>query len=171
MGETFRAAFLLGSLASDAVAATDRYAVAGDLESESAKASYSALAGAEYGASVSKDFTLLSQNAFQVVTYGLSRSDVATLPSSIPLLAIVVGFDDQNAENDDTPYRDDYDWTEALFDNQYSTQKYWSDASNGSFTFTPAAESGSHGADGNTNASDAANDGVVHVMIPRAHGD
>ena len=163
--------YVLGASASDAVAATDRYAVVDDLGSDRAKASYSALAGAEYGTGVSKDFTLLSQNASQVATYGLSRSSVGTLPSSIPLLAIVVGFDDQSEKNDDTPYRDDYDWTEALFDDEYSTQKFWSDASNGSFTFMPAAESSSHGTDGNTNVSDAANDGVVHVTIPRAHGN
>ncbi len=163
--------FALGASASDAVAATDRYAVVDDLGSDRAKASYSALAGAEYGTGVSKDFTLLSKNASQVATYGLSRSNAGTLPSSIPLLAIVVGFDDLSEKNDDTPYRDDYDWTETLFEDQYSTQKYWSDASNGSFTFTPAAESSSHGTDGNTNASDAANDGVVHVTIPRAHGN
>ncbi len=32
-------------------------------------------------------------------------------------------------------------------------------------------ESSSHDTDGNTNASDAANNGVVHVTIPRAHGN
>lgn len=32
-------------------------------------------------------------------------------------------------------------------------------------------ESSSHDTDGSTNASDAANNGVVHVTIPRAHGN
>jgi M6 family metalloprotease-like protein len=48
---------------------------------------------------------------------------------------------------------------------------FYRDMSNGAFTFVPAAETSAYGRAGNTNKADAANDGIVHVNLPEAHGN
>ena len=82
----------------------------------------------------------------------------------IPLVMIVVGFEDQ-------PYRDDFDWAEPVFRAEKSVASYYTDMSFGKFTFTPAAESSAGGVGGNTNTADAENDGVIHVTLPLPHDD
>ena len=83
---------------------------------------------------------------------------------SIPLLMIVVGFND-------LPYEDGYDWAKTVFSGEKSLSAYYSDMSFGKFTFTPAPETSVFGTGGNSNTFNAVNDGVVHVKVPFSHKD
>ncbi len=78
----------------------------------------------------------------------------------IPLVLIVIGFEEQ-------PYNDTYDWADSLFRNEWSVAKYYTDMSCGKFTFVPVEETSAFGVAGNTNTADTANDGVIHVTLPR----
>lgn len=88
----------------------------------------------------------------------------------IPLLVVVAGFLGENGVGA-VSYSDAYDWAQTVFGSANGVSAYYSDMSNGKFTFTPAAENSAYGVAGNTNAADAANDGVVHVSMPEAHGN
>ena len=83
---------------------------------------------------------------------------------TIPLLTIVIGFSDR-------AYDDTFDWNATIYSGERSLQAYYTDMSGGQFTFTPIAETSAYGVDGNTNAADAANDGVVHVALDMPHGN
>ena len=84
--------------------------------------------------------------------------------NSLPLAVIVIGFSD-------VPYRADFDWAQEIFSSEKSLAQYYTDMSFGKFTFTPVAETSAFGSDGNLNAADAANDGVIHVTLDLPHDD
>ena len=69
------------------------------------------------------------------------------------------------------PSCDDYNWNKQFFKGEYSTKAFWSDTSNGHFTFELATETNTSGTNNNTNAADAANDGIVHVTLDRTHSN
>ena len=81
---------------------------------------------------------------------------------NIPLLTLVIGFKDM-------PYRNDYNWADEIFMGNESLRAYYTDMSFGKFTFEPVRESCAYGKDGNSNTYDKANDGVIHVTLPRKH--
>ena len=89
---------------------------------------------------------------------------LGSVKSDVPLAVIVIGLDGM-------PYRDDFDWAQEIFLTDRSLAEYYTDMSFGQFTFTPVQETSAYGVDGNTNAADAANDGVIHVSLPMAHDD
>ena len=91
--------------------------------------------------------------------------------SSIALLVIVIGYAGDANGVGAVAYDDIYDWNDAIFTGEGSVSGYYTDMSNGAFTFVPADESSAYGVDGNTNYSDTENDGIVHVTLPEAHGD
>ena len=172
----------LGPQASDATSADGGMARAANAQSaatadalsdEQARIAYRALAGRSASTFEAADFPLMSLSA-GISTFSTADAGgnpiadalggAQALPSSIPLITIVVGFSDM-------PSRDDYDWSVPLFESEYSTKAFWSDASNGRFTFGPAAETSAFGANGNANAADEENDGVVHVTLDRPHGN
>ena len=84
--------------------------------------------------------------------------------NDIPLAVIVIGFSDR-------AYRADFDWAQNIFRSDRSLAEYYTDMSFGQFTFTPVQETSAYGVGGNTNAADAANDGVIHVTLPMEHDD
>ncbi len=77
----------------------------------------------------------------------------------IPLLLIVIGFENQ-------PYETEYDWSAPTFRDRTSIAQYYLDMSFGKFTFLPACESSASGVDGNTNLYDEEDDGIIHVTLP-----
>ena len=81
-------------------------------------------------------------------------------PKSIPLLTIVVGFNDISYDNK-------VDWGSRL---SAGVGEYYMEVSKNQFTFSPAKETSASGKDGNTNTEDKANDGVVHINLNRNHG-
>ena len=85
-------------------------------------------------------------------------------PKEIPLVVLVVGFSNIN-------YQNGFNWSSAIFTASDSLARYYSDQSKGNFTFVPAKETSRYGYGGNTNTSDATNDGVVHVKINLPHQD
>ena len=89
---------------------------------------------------------------------------------TIPLLVVVAGFLGEDGKGA-VASENSYDWGNTVFDSSEGVSAYYRDMSDGAFTFTPADESSAYGVDGNTNKADAANDGVVHVSLPEAHGD
>jgi M6 family metalloprotease-like protein len=80
----------------------------------------------------------------------------------LPLVVIAVGFNNID-------YNDDFDWGATIFQGSKSLSRYYTDMSGGKFTFTPVRETSAFGVGGNTNAHDAANDGVVHVKVDLPH--
>ena len=82
--------------------------------------------------------------------------------SDIPLLIIVVGFSNIS-------YSTDIDWGNRVFGSGESLSRYYLDMSLSTFSFDPAQESSAFDANDNTNTSDAANDGIVHVVLPSKH--
>ena len=118
-------------------------------------------------------------NAKRAASAGDAKSaTAASSEDASPVLATVTGFrnllivvaeflgkDGAGAVS----YQKSYDWASVAFTSPDSIASYYSDMSNGSFTFKPAAETSAYGVDGNTNKADKVNDGVVHVSMPEAH--
>lgn len=105
----------------------------------------------------------------RLVSPGSAYADGDSDAHSIPLLMIVVEFDDGNPDNV-VSYDDGFDWSAALFGEGDSLASFYSDMSGGKFTFVPAAETSYAGDGGNHNAADQPNDGVVHVTLAEPHG-
>ena len=82
----------------------------------------------------------------------------------LPLLIVVLGFNNID-------YQDEFDWSSAIFQGEKSLSAYYTDMSFGKFTFVPAEETSAFEVDGNTNAADAVNDGVVHLRLDLDHED
>ncbi|MBR5426932.1 MAG: M6 family metalloprotease domain-containing protein [Clostridia bacterium] len=89
---------------------------------------------------------------------------IAPAQKNIPLLTVVIGFENM-------PYDNGYDWHETMYSGEKSLEAYYTDMSFGKFTFVPAAETSAFGVGDNTNTSDRANDGVVHVKLSSDHKD
>lgn len=87
-----------------------------------------------------------------------------------PLVLVVVGFDGDESGQGACAYRDDFDWHKLAFEDADGVSAYYTGQSTGSFTWVPATEKSAYGTDGNTCVADSANDGIVHVRLPRAHG-
>ena len=79
----------------------------------------------------------------------------------LPLAVIVVGFSN-------LPYNDTYNWNDVLFSSSQSLSQYYKDMSFDKFTFVPVKETSAFGQNGNTNAADQANDGVIHVKLKKS---
>ena len=98
---------------------------------------------------------------------GLRTQALSDAVSELPLLVVVVGF--ENCE-----YSADYDWNDIVFSTKVdatSLSTYYLDMSFGKFTFAPAIETSEYGEAGNTNIHDRINDGIVHVNVPMMHDD
>lgn len=89
-----------------------------------------------------------------------SLSDPSRL-RTMPLVTIVVGFND-------LPYKDEYVWSEKLFDEGDSLKSYYYEMSDHKFTFVPAEESCV--SSNATRRFDEINDGIIHVTLDRDHG-
>lgn len=114
------------------------------------------------------------QDTATIETEGLSaQSETSTQATkSAPVITIVIGFDDTSdptAQYADVPYSNDYDWNKQIYSGTYSLTTFYSQMSNGQFTWLPASGTSAYGTGGNTNTSDATNDGIVHVTIDHAH--
>lgn len=114
-----------------------------------------------------RNITLLFAAA--VLALAVSPHSALAAHSELPLVFIVVGFDGGDG-GQAVPYDNDLDWHEALFGGGDSLSSYYLDMSKGAFTFAPCAETSAYGEAGNTNAADAANDGIVHVTLHGEHG-
>ena len=88
-------------------------------------------------------------------------------PTTVPLLVVVIEFDD--GAGSATYYDDEYDWSATIFGKDDSLASYYTEMSDGAFTFSPASESSAAGVSGNHCAPDRPNDGIVHVTLPEAH--
>ena len=67
----------------------------------------------------------------------LLSENTGTTKDSLPLLVIVVGFSD-------VPYQNSYDWSDMVYNGEYSVGKFWSEASNKTFTFSKAEENSAY---------------------------
>lgn len=90
-------------------------------------------------------------------------------PAELPLLTIVVGFDNM-------PYKDGYNWVEQTcrYTNPNVTESvmtYYYNMSGEQFAFRAAWEESRYEWKGNTNIYDKKGDGIVHVRLERDHGD
>ena len=95
------------------------------------------------------------------------RSGAKSGRTEMPLLMIVIGFND-------TPYNNDYDWGTTIFSANpadESLSSYYTDNSQGKFTFAPAIETSEYNVGGNTNINDKPSDGIIHVSVDMDHGD
>ncbi len=88
----------------------------------------------------------------------LAGAAAAKTEKTLPLAVIVIGFGN-------LPYSDAYDWNDVIFSSQKSLAQYYRDMSFDKFTFVPVKESSVYGNNGNTNAADQKNDGVIHVKL------
>ena len=86
------------------------------------------------------------------------KSAKAETETYLPLVMIVIGFDEQ-------PYVDSNDWYTQIFGGKDSVEKYYKDMSFGKFTFTPAKETSAYNVGGNTNTFDLVDDGIIHVTL------
>lgn len=91
----------------------------------------------------------------------LAGKGTAEAEKVLPLAVIVIGFEN-------LPYSDAYNWNEVLFSSSKSLSQYYKDMSFDKFTFVPARETSAFGQNGNTNAADQANDGVIHVKLKKS---
>ena len=85
-------------------------------------------------------------------------------PKEIPLLVLVIGFDNID-------YQDSYDWGAHIFEGEKSLAQYYQDMSFNQFAFVPAKETSAYGTGDNTNTEDVQDDGVVHVKLAEDHGN
>ena len=165
------------------------------LANDTGKMAYSALGGGAYvprDRGVGEAVTLSDIEAAQAASgaNALGARSAAQTETSLPLLTIVIGFEnpeDPGAEvvqkDDDgnvvaswnaadQRYRDGYDWNKLLYSGENSITSYYATMSNGKFSWTPATEETSaYGTGGNTNLHDKAGDGVIHVTLKRDHGN
>ena len=165
------------------------------LANDTGKMAYSALGGGAYvprDRGVGEAVTLSDIEAAQAAfgANALGARSAAQTETSLPLITIVIGFEnpeDPGAEvvqkDDDgnvvaswnaadQRYRDGYDWNKLLYSGENSITSYYATMSNGKFSWTPATEETSaYGTGGNTNLHDKAGDGVIHVTLKRDHGN
>ncbi len=168
---------MLGEPASDAPGPSGRAASAGsaladagDLADEAARTAYAALANEGPGVDIHMDAPLVTLNGRATFSFSDSLETLTPPKDGIPLLNIVIGFTGgAEGESGEEPYRDDIDWHQRIFEDEYSVARYWSDASTGRFTFTPAQEQSAYGVNGTTNTADAPNDGIVHITLEEPH--
>ncbi|TDP57755.1 M6 family metalloprotease domain-containing protein [Aminicella lysinilytica] len=141
---------------------------ASSLSSSTYKARYYALGGLKYSGKTAPARKVVSLSSIRKSNSLTSMKKLTAqsvdADTAIPLLAIVIGFSD-------VAYNNDYDWNDKIFNGSNSVADYYSDVSQGQFTFAPARETSLTGADGNNNQNDTVNDGVVHVTLNRSHGN
>ena len=96
---------------------------------------------------------------------GRSKAPVQpTTEKELPLVLLVLEFNNIG-------YETQYDWSETIFEGEKSLSAYYTDMSFGKFTFVPAEETSAFETDGNHNAFDKVNDGVVHLHMDFDHED
>jgi len=132
-------------------------------KSSSVKKAYYSLAGESYSSTLSESHnSLITLKSLKKTNRSKFYTKSSNTTTAIPLLTIVIGFNDQK-------YLDDYDWSSALFTSEYSVGKYYSAVSGGQFTFVPCDETSQYGTGGNTNTKDKIDDGIIHVNIDMNH--
>ncbi|MGX8728183.1 MAG: immune inhibitor A domain-containing protein, partial [Lachnospiraceae bacterium] len=109
-----------------------------------------------------KHFELLTPDKLQRTdsSSGETLAGASDTETYLPLVIIAIGFEEQ-------PYSEEYDWSQQIFEGEWSVGQFYKDMSCGKFTFVPAKETSAFGVDGNTNTPDAVDDGVIHVSLPR----
>ncbi len=110
-----------------------------------------------------------SDTASQTTTANTSSTINAKIGSE-PLVLIVVGFAGDETGNGAVAYRDDFDWHNMAFESDQSVAAFYSDQSEGAFTWVPAHETSEFSTNNNTCTSDRKDDGIIHITLPRAHG-
>lgn len=157
----------LGDPVSEA-SAPDDACTTDDLTTDDLRCSYKELADIDWEPIEEQDFDLVTvQDVAEAgsaeASGGGDASLVAPLPpdaATLPLLAIVVGFED-------VPSSTSYDWGQTLFGSGSTLLQYYLDMSGGTFTFSPASEEYADEAH-----HDAEGDGVVHVTLDEfEHGN
>lgn len=93
----------------------------------------------------------------------------ASETKTMPVVFIVVGFEGDGTTQP-VPYDEELNWSDTIFGADNSLASYYLDMSAGAFTFAPASEISEYGRGGNYNFADSAEDGVIHVTLPRPHG-
>lgn len=131
-----------------------------ELKSQSIRKQYYALAGKTYKVTKKKKEELIDLDSLQNGSSKFRMMRSMSAPKSIPLLTIVVGFNDISYDNK-------VNWGSML---SAGVGEYYMEVSKNQFTFSPAKETSASGKDGNTNTEDKANDGVVHINLNRNHG-
>ena len=159
-----------GSVAKRVLAVVIVLAFVGVLVFGSLFANRGAGAGTGTGAGSGDDAQLTAEEQEQAAEREEAAAEVSEQKGERPLVLVVVGFDGSEGGEGAYPYRSDYDWHRLAFEDASGVSAYYTGQSNGDFTWVPAAEKSAYGTDGNTCVADAANDGVVHVSLPRAHG-
>ncbi|QWT17869.1 immune inhibitor A [Collinsella sp. zg1085] len=136
-----------------------------DLSSTAMREGLYALAGKTYSKDMLHSIPApLSLDALRKSQSGSVFRDMDSSPAgdttetTLPLLVIVVGYDDE-------PYRNDYDWHNIIFGQEYSVSALYKQSSNGKFTWKPAKEDSALNVRGNTNTADKVNDGIYHIKL------
>lgn len=129
------------------------------------RTAYSRLADSSYSSTLPQTSNeLLTYKSLKKTNSSYFYTKTTDTRTSVPLLTIVIGFNNMAYEND-------YDWGNYIFSGDQSIGKYYEANSNGKFTFAPCEETSQYEKDGNTNTRDAVNDGIVHVNLDAAHED
>ncbi len=140
---------------------------------EKAKMEYASLRGSSYDPEGRREFTepvTLSKLRNRDEKAGI-LSDEKEM-KTLPLVTIVVSFNNIG-------YDKDHYWYDKLYGEDNSLKDYYSDMSNGKFTFVPVDETCSNNnIEGNENDEmdleegfDMENDGIIHVTIDLPHED
>lgn len=164
---TERGSLALGARAEEA--AQPGSITAADLANEGARQELYALAGKVYrGDRMDRGDGAVTLDSIRDANRRLEEASgfrsVGNSQATLPLLLIVVGFNDQ-------AYSTTYDWARTFFTSDYGISTLYEISSNGKFTWAPAMERSEHGVDGNTSPSDAANDGILHITLNRPYGN
>ena len=146
-------------------------------DSDAAFASETSVAGmadegsgqAEADADVQTDVSALANSAGSTGSSGYAPI-LKPVAGAISLLVVVAGFLGADGSGA-MPYDNAYDWAQSIFGQGNSLADYYAEMSSGKLDFVPAAETSAYGEAGNTNTADKANDGIVHVTLPEAHGN
>ncbi|MCR4563231.1 MAG: M6 family metalloprotease domain-containing protein [Clostridiales bacterium] len=93
---------------------------------------------------------------------GMRKLGKVTITKNIPLVIIVIGFDNIG-------YNDSYNWGNTIFQGESSLKQYYTDMSFGQFTFVPVQETSAYGRNDNSNKYDKLNDGIIHVTVDQKH--
>ena len=122
------------------------------------RTAYSRLADSSYSSTLPQTSNeLLTYKSLKKTNSSYFYTKTTDTRTSVPLLTIVIGFNNMAYEND-------YDWGNYIFSGDQSIGKYYEANSNGKFTFAPCEETSQYEKDGNTNTRDAVNDGIVHAF-------
>lgn len=118
----------------------------------------------QYAALAGNTLTERDINYDAITLSDIPASEKRSSHKEIPVVTIVIGFDDVD-------YSDDFNWNTGVYNDYTGITKYYYAASAGQFTFVPAKETSVYNGTYNTNIKDTINDGIVHVKLNRSHGN